>query len=95
MSIEQWFQVITVLVLAVMVGVELIAKVPPLLHTPLMSGSNAISGITLVGAVMMAAAGTSTQDHVLTFLAVTFASINVMGGYAVTNRMLQMFKKKQ
>ena len=95
MDIADWFQVITVFVLAVMLGIELISKVPPLLHTPLMSGSNAISGITLVGAVMMAAVASTTQGYVLAFLAVTFASINVVGGYAVTSRMLQMFKKKQ
>ena len=89
------YQLIIVLVLAIMVGVELISKVPPLLHTPLMSGSNAISGITLVGAVMMAAVSSTTLAYVLTFIAVTFASINVVGGYAVTNRMLQMFKKKK
>ena len=95
MTIAEWFQVITVFVLAVMLGIELISKVPPLLHTPLMSGSNAISGITLVGAVMMAAVASTTHGYVLAFLAVTFASINVFGGYAVTSRMLQMFKKKQ
>ena len=95
MSIEQWFQVFTVFVLAIMVGIELISKVPPLLHTPLMSGSNAISGITLVGAVMMAKLAVSTTSLVLTFVAVLFATINVVGGYAVTIRMLQMFKKKK
>jgi len=83
---------ITVFVLAIFLGFELISKVPPTLHTPLMSGANAISGIALVGAL------TLTQDTflqtVIAFLAITFASINVFGGYLVTNRMLSMFKKK-
>ena len=94
-STEQWFMLFAVFVLAIAVGVELISKVPPLLHTPLMSGSNAISGITLVGAVFIAATASSTLGLILTFVAVLFATINVVGGYAVTNRMLQMFKKKQ
>jgi NAD(P) transhydrogenase subunit alpha len=73
------------------VGNEIITKVPPTLHTPLMSGSNAISGITLVGAVL---AGGGKLGNVLGFLAVVFATINVIGGFFVTHRMLQMFKKK-
>ena len=81
-----------VLVLSIYLGLELISKVPSTLHTPLMSGANAISGIALVGAL------TLTQDTflqtVIAFLAITFASINVFGGYLVTNRMLSMFKKK-
>jgi NAD(P) transhydrogenase subunit alpha len=81
-----------VLILSVYLGLELISKVPSTLHTPLMSGANAISGIALVGAL------TLTQDTflqtVIAFLAITFASINVFGGYLVTNRMLSMFKKK-
>lgn len=82
-------------VLAIFLGFELISKVPSQLHTPLMSGSNAISGITIVGAII--AAGRiedPTISVVLGFLAVVFASINVFGGYFVTNRMLSMFKSK-
>ena len=81
-----------VLILSIYLGLELISKVPSTLQTPLMSGANAISGIALVGAL------TLTQDTflqtVIAFLAITFASINVFGGYLVTNRMLSMFKKK-
>ena len=81
-----------VLILSIYLGLELISKVPSTLHTPLMSGANAISGIALVGAL------TLTQDTflqtVIAFLAITFASIDVFGGYLVTNRMLSMFKKK-
>jgi NAD(P) transhydrogenase subunit alpha len=82
---------LTIFVLAMYVGNEIITKVPPTLHTPLMSGSNAISGITLVGAVL---SGGTTLGNILGFLAVMFATINVIGGFLVTNRMLQMFKKK-
>ena len=81
-----------VLVLSIYLGLELISKVPSTLHTPLMSGANAISGIALVGALILSS---DTQlQQILAFLAVTFASINVFGGYLVTNRMLKMFKKK-
>lgn len=81
--------------LALFLGVELIAKVPSQLHTPLMSGSNAISGITLVGAVIASGhADNSVLTGFLAFLAVAFATVNVVGGYAVTERMLAMFKKK-
>ncbi len=84
-----------VFVLAVLLGVELIAKVPSQLHTPLMSGSNAISGITIVGALIAAGRQDSTTAvNVLATLAVTFAMINVVGGYLVTDRMLKMFKRK-
>lgn len=84
---------ITVFVLAVFVGFEVIRKVPPTLHTPLTSGSNAISGITLLGALV--SAGTPNQvTTVLGFLAVVFATINVVGGFLVTHRMLRMFKSK-
>ena len=85
---------LTIFVLAVFVGFEVITKVPPTLHTPLMSGSNATSGITLVGALLVAGAGHTTLTTVLGFLAVTFATINVIGGYMVTHRMLDMFKRK-
>ena len=81
-----------VLILSIYLGLELISKVPSTLHTPLMSGANAISGIALVGALVLSS-GSQLQE-ILAFLAVTFASINVFGGYLVTNRMLKMFKKK-
>ena len=81
-----------VLILSIYLGLELISKVPSTLHTPLMSGANAISGIALVGALMLSSAG-QMQD-ILAFGAILFASINVFGGYLVTNRMLSMFKKK-
>lgn len=85
---------ITVFVLATFVGMELISKVPPNLHTPLMSGSNAISGITIVGALLSAGAQEFTLSTILGFVAVVFAMINVVGGYLVTDRMLRMFRKK-
>lgn len=81
-----------VLLLSIFLGLELISKVPSTLHTPLMSGANAISGIALVGALMLSAEG--QIQNVLAFFAILFASINVFGGYLVTNRMLSMFKKK-
>jgi H+-translocating NAD(P) transhydrogenase subunit alpha len=83
-----------ILVLAVFLGFELISKVPSKLHTPLMSGSNAISGITIVGALVAAGGENEQLSIVLGTLAVTFATINVVGGYLVTNRMLGMFKKR-
>ena len=86
---------LSVFVLAVFVGFEIITKVPPTLHTPLMSGSNAISGITIVGALVAAGANYGGSSTLLGFLAVAFAMINVVGGYMVTNRMLAMFKKKE
>ena len=86
---------IALFVLSLFLGVELIVKVPPTLHTPLMSGTNAVSGITLVGALLAAGSDTSPMlVNVLGFLAVTFATINVIGGYLVTNRMIAMFKRK-
>ena len=85
---------ITLFVLATFLGYELIAKVPPLLHTPLMSGANAISGITLVGAVLAAGSGETGLSTLLGFFAVIFATINVVGGFMVTRRMLKMFKKE-
>ena len=81
-----------VLLLSIFLGLELISKVPSTLHTPLMSGANAVSGISLVGALMLSSSG-QVQD-LLAFGAILFASINVFGGYLVTNRMLSMFKKK-
>ena len=83
-----------VLMLSIFLGFELISKVPATLHTPLMSGANAISGITLVGALVSAGAGGSEIATLLGAIAVTLATINVVGGYMVTNRMLAMFKKK-
>ena len=84
---------LTVFLLAVFIGFELINKVPPLLHTPLMSGSNAISGITIVGA-MLSVATPSVLSTTLGFIAIVFATVNVVGGFLVTHRMLGMFKKK-
>jgi len=83
-----------VFALAIFLGIELIAKVPSQLHTPLMSGSNAISGITIVGAILAVVVEGSALTRILGFLAVVFATINVFGGYAVTDRMLGMFKAK-
>jgi NAD(P) transhydrogenase subunit alpha len=85
---------ITIFVLAIFVGFEIITKVPPTLHTPLMSGSNAISGITLVGALLATGAENSVLATVLGVLAIIVATINVVGGFMVTNRMLGMFRKK-
>lgn len=84
-----------VLVLSIFLGFELIRKVPSTLHTPLMSGSNAISGITLVGALVAAGADRTELTTFLGVVAVIFATINVVGGYLVTDRMLAMFKKKE
>ncbi|MCZ7582331.1 MAG: NAD(P) transhydrogenase subunit alpha [Deltaproteobacteria bacterium] len=83
-----------VFVLATFVGFEVITKVPPTLHTPLMSGANAISGITIVGALFCARFFEPAVANVIGFCAVVFAMINVVGGFLVTNRMLLMFKKK-
>ena len=85
----------TILVLAFFVGFEVISKVPPLLHTPLMSGSNAISGITIVGALLAAGGADKTLSTLLGFVAIVFATINVVGGFLVTDRMLGMFKPKK
>ena len=83
-----------IFVLTIFLGFELISKVPSQLHTPLMSGSNAISGITIVGALIAVGTGNDTVTAVLGILAVVSATINVVGGYLVTDRMLAMFKKK-
>ena len=85
---------LTVFVLALFVGFEVITKVPPTLHTPLMSGSNAISGITLVGAILSAGLKLTALTTALGFVAVVFASVNVVGGFLVTHRMLEMFRRK-
>ena len=86
--------ILTVFVLAIFVGFEVIQKVPPTLHTPLMSGSNAVSGITIIGAILSAGTRFTTLTTILAFVAVVFATINVVGGFLVTHRMLSMFKKK-
>jgi NAD(P) transhydrogenase subunit alpha len=91
---EGLVMLLTVFVLAVFVGFEVISKVPPILHTPLMSGSNAISGITILGSVLAAGAAVATSQKWLGFVAVVFAMINVVGGFAVTHRMLGMFSGK-
>lgn len=83
-----------IFVLASFVGFELISKVPPTLHTPLMSGANAISGITIIGAVVIAGQVGSQYAQIIGFCAIVFATINVVGGFMVTDRMLEMFKKK-
>jgi NAD(P) transhydrogenase subunit alpha len=85
---------LTIFVLAIFVGFEIITKVPPTLHTPLMSGSNAISGITIIGALLSSSTGNETVTLVLGFLAIVFATINVVGGFLVTHRMLEMFRRK-
>jgi len=85
---------LTILVLSLFVGVEVISKVPPLLHTPLMSGSNAISGISLVGAILAAGHGQGGLGIALGFAAIVLATINVVGGFLVTNRMLAMFERR-
>ena len=85
--------ILTVFILAIFVGFEIITKVPPTLHTPLMSGSNAISGIAIVGAIISTKIGGSTGTY-LGLVAVVFATINVVGGFMVTDRMLKMFKRR-
>lgn len=91
---ELFIITLTIFVLAVFVGFEVITKVPPTLHTPLMSGANAISGITLVGALLSAGSQHTTITTALGFTAVILATINVVGGFMVTNRMLVMFRRK-
>ena len=86
---------IVIFTLATFLGVELIGRVPPTLHTPLMSGANAVSGITIVGALVIAGAGYGWISTVLGFLAIVFAMMNVVGGYAVTDRMLEMFRREE
>ncbi len=85
---------LTIFVLAIFIGFEIITKVPPTLHTPLMSGSNAISGITIIGAILSAGAHNMALTKTLGFIALVFATVNVVGGYLVTHRMLEMFRKK-
>ena len=85
---------LTIFVLAVFIGFEIITKVPPTLHTPLMSGTNAISGITIVGALLATHSGDVDTAKMLGFIAIVLATVNVVGGYLVTHRMLGMFKRK-
>ena len=87
--------VITIFILAVFLGFEIITKVPPTLHTPLMSGSNAISGIVIVGAIIIASNANGIVSTILSVFAVILATINVVGGFMVTDRMLAMFKKSK
>jgi NAD(P) transhydrogenase subunit alpha len=84
----------TIFVLAILCGVAVISKVPATLHTPLMSGANSIHGIVLVGAMIIAVQADDPVSYLLSFVAVGFATLNVVGGYVVTDRMLQMFRKK-
>jgi NAD(P) transhydrogenase subunit alpha len=94
MTVEYLIILIYILILASYCGFELISKIPPTLHTPLMSGSNAISGITIVGAILCSnELGFGTLSKILGMIAIILAMINVVGGYAVTDRMLKMFKK--
>ena len=83
-----------IFVLAILVGIEVISKVPTTLHTPLMSGANSIHGIVLVGAMIIAAQADNILAYILAFVAMVFGAANVVGGYVVTDRMLEMFKKK-
>jgi NAD(P) transhydrogenase subunit alpha len=85
---------LTIFVLAILVGFEVISKVPATLHTPLMSGANSIHGIVLVGSMLIAAGADNIVSQLLSFVAVAFATMNVVGGYVVTDRMLQMFKRR-
>ena len=84
-----------IFILSIFVGFEVISKVPSMLHTPLMSGTNAIHGIILFGGVLVLADATTTLEQVLVFIAVVFGSANVFGGFMVNDRMLQMFRKKK
>ena len=93
MSIEL-FAAISIFVLSLLVGFEVISKVPATLHTPLMSAANAIHGIVLVGAMLIALTAKTPLGYVLAFVAAVFAAMNVVGGYVVTNRMLAMFRAK-
>jgi len=92
---DNYMLIMTIFVLAIFTGFEVITKVHPLLHTPLMSGSNAISGITLVGALIAAGSQASILTVILGFVAVVFASTNVVGGFVVTHRMLKKFQRKE
>jgi NAD(P) transhydrogenase subunit alpha len=86
---------ITILILSIFLGIELISRVPTLLHTPLMSGTNAIHGIVLIGAMLIAGSATSGLEQALAFVALVFGTVNVVGGFLVTDRMLEMFKQRR
>ena len=86
---------LTIFALAIFVGFEVISKVPTMLHTPLMSGTNAIHGIVLIGAMLIVGTADSTLEQVLGFVAVVFGAVNVVGGFLVTDRMLEMFKQRR
>ena len=86
---------ITILVVSVFLGIELISRVPTLLHTPLMSGTNAIHGIVLIGGMLILGSADSSLEKTLAFIAVVFGTINIVGGFLVTDRMLDMFKRKK
>lgn len=88
-------ELIYILVLAIFVGVEVIGKVPQVLHTPLMSGSNALSGVVIVGSILVLGTTQTVTGQIIGFIAVVLATLNVVGGFAVTDRMLEMFKKKK
>jgi H+-translocating NAD(P) transhydrogenase subunit alpha len=85
---------LTIFALAIFLGIELISKVPTMLHTPLMSGTNAIHGIVLIGAMLILGTADSTVEQVFGFVAVVFGTINIVGGFLVTDRMLEMFKRR-
>jgi proton-translocating NAD(P)+ transhydrogenase subunit alpha len=91
---QQLVSELTVFSLAIFIGFEVISKVPTMLHTPLMSGTNAIHGIVLIGAMLIAGTADSTLEQALAFVAVVFGTINVVGGFLVTDRMLEMFKRR-
>ena len=91
---DEFVLYLMIFMLAIFVGFEIITKVPPTLHTPLMSGSNAISGITIIGAIIVVSTQQTWWSTTLGFLAVVFATVNVVGGFLVTHRMLSMFKRK-
>ena len=93
-EVTEFLSNLTIFVLAIMCGFAVISKVPATLHTPLMSGANSIHGIVLVGAMFIAIAANDPLSYLLSFVAVAFATLNVVGGYVVTDRMLQMFKRK-
>jgi len=91
---QELLNALALFVLAILVGFEVISKVPATLHTPLMSGSNSIHGIVLVGGMLIAAEADNPLSYLLAFVAMTFGAMNVVGGYVVTDRMLQMFRKR-
>lgn len=86
---------LAIFILAILLGIEVISKVPATLHTPLMSGANSIHGIVLVGAMIIAAAADNPLSYAVAFVAVVFGAMNVVGGYVVTDRMLQMFRRRE